>query len=89
MKTISFVQNLSQNEKKILKLGNLNISRDWGWAPEYMRGCVKIMSLKKLDDFILATGKTITLKYVIKEIFQLKGLNWKQYVKIDKKILGH
>ena len=85
MKTISFVQNLSQNEKKILKLGNLNISRDWGWAPEYMRGCVKIMSLKKLDDFILATGKTITLKYVIKEIFQLKGLNWKQYVKIDKK----
>ncbi len=73
------------NKKKNLMLGNINIKRDWGWGPEYMSGCIKIMEKNYFDDFIIATGKTISLKKIVEYAFKRNKLNWKKYVKLSKK----
>ena len=77
---------LKKNEKLRLKVGNIKIKRDWGWGPEYMIGCHKILNSKKIDDYIIATGKTVSLKEIIKNSFKQLGLNWKNYTIIEKKI---
>lgn len=72
------------NEK--LYLGNLNISRDWGWAPEYVELMWKMLQLDKPDDFIVATGITLSLKEFIQYAFEYFNLNWKEYVVIDSNL---
>ncbi len=62
-----------------LKLGNINIYRDWGWAPEFSEAIFKINNNKVPDDYVVGTGKITSLKYIISRIFKLK--------KIDKKFL--
>lgn len=79
------VAEISLGLKKHLVLGNLKAKRDWGYAPEYMEAIHKIMQLKKPDNFVIATGETHTVEDFVKETFDLAGLNWKKYVKIDKR----
>ena len=66
-----------QNNK--LKLGNIDIFRDWGWAPEFSDAIYKINNKKIPEDYVVGTGKITSLKYIIKKIFKFK--------KIDKKYL--
>ena len=68
-----------KHQKQRLKLGNINIFRDWGWAPEFSEAIYKINNKKIPDDYVVGTGKITSLKYIIKKIFKLK--------KIDKKFL--
>ena len=65
-------------------LGSIEISRDWGWAPEYVKVMFKILNQKKVDDYIIATGKTIKLKSVLDKVFKLNNLNWKNHVTTKK-----
>jgi GDPmannose 4,6-dehydratase len=73
--------------KERLKLGNLNIKRDWGWAPDYVNAIWRIIQQPKADEFIIATGKTISLEEFVNKIFIFFGLNWKDYVDIDNSLL--
>ena len=52
-----------------------------------MNGCHKILNSKKIDDYIIATGKTVSLKEIIKNSFKKFDLNWKNYTVIEKKFL--
>ena len=61
-KIVDHVKKIKKNEKLRLKVGNIKIKRDWGWGPEYMIGCHKILNSKKIDDYIIATGKTVSLR---------------------------
>ena len=56
---------LKHKNKNSLTLGNINIRRDWGWAPEYMKIVYKISKKEKVDDYIIATGATVSLKKII------------------------
>ena len=58
---------------------NINIFRDWGWAPEFSDAIYKINNKKIPEDYVVGTGKVTSLKYIIKKIFKLK--------KIDRKFL--
>ena len=80
------VKFLKGNKKKI-ELGNINAARDWGWAPEYMEIVHKILNKKKPKDLIIATGKTVKIKNVLKIAFSKKELNWRKFVKTNKKYL--
>jgi len=60
-------------EKRIL-LGNLNSQRDWGYAPEYCEGMWKILQNDKPDDFILATGKTNSVREFVNLAFKNLGV---------------
>ena len=86
MKLILAVKKISK-KSDIIFLGNINVKRDWGWAPEYMEGCYKAMKSNKINDYIIATGTTVLLKDVISMIFKLKKLNWKKYIKYNRENL--
>lgn len=75
-----------KNEKYILKLGNINVKRDWGCAKEYMEGIIKIMASKKPDDYIVATGSLFSIKELIIIASKLTSvkINWKY----DKKLIA-
>ena len=83
-KIVNNIKKIKINEDNKLKVGNINIKRDWGWAPEYMRVCHKILNSKKIDDYIIATGKTVSLKKIIILFFKKFNLDWKKYTIIDK-----
>jgi GDPmannose 4,6-dehydratase len=66
-----------------LQLGNLDISRDWGWAPEYVEAMWLMMQLDKPDDFVIATGRKESLKYFVSKSFEYFDLDWQKYVEIE------
>jgi GDPmannose 4,6-dehydratase len=66
-----------------VQLGNLDISRDWGWAPEYVEAMWLMMQLDQPDDFVIATGRKESLKYFVAKSFEYFGLDWQKYVEIE------
>jgi len=68
-----------------LKLGNLDASRDWGHAKDYVYAMWLIMQHDKPDDFVCSTGISHTVKDLILYVFNKLELDWEQYISIDKK----
>ncbi len=73
--------------KEKLKLGNIGIARDWGWAPEYVEAMWLILQQEKADDFVIATGETNTLADFVAEVFRCVGLDWHDHVESDQSLL--
>jgi GDPmannose 4,6-dehydratase len=78
---------ISQGSKEKLILGALNISRDWGWAPEYVEAMWLMLQLDKADDFIIATGETNSLKDFVAQTFASFGLEWTEHVQHDDQLM--
>ena len=74
-------------KKKNIYLGDIKAKIDWGYAKEYAETAWKIMQLKKPDFFVIATGEVHSVEYFLKNCFSYVGLNYKKYLKIDKKLL--
>lgn len=70
-----------------LKLGNLDATRDWGHAKDYVKAMWEILQLDKADDFVCATGVSHSVKELVNYVFTRLGLHWSEYVKQDKKFL--
>jgi len=70
-----------------LFLGNLESSRDWGYAPEYVEAMWQILQQEKPDDFVIATGETHTVREFLEEAFGYAGLDWHKYVQEDPRYL--
>jgi GDPmannose 4,6-dehydratase len=70
---------------KELVLGNLYSKRDWGHAKDYIEGMWLMLQQQTPKDFVLATGETRTVEEMVKYVFDELGLDWKSYVKTDKK----
>ncbi|MEK6880695.1 MAG: GDP-mannose 4,6-dehydratase, partial [Nanoarchaeota archaeon] len=68
---------------KELKIGNLEAKSDWGYAPEYVECMWKILQYEKPEDFVIATNETHSVKEFVELAFQLVGLDWKLYLKVD------
>jgi GDPmannose 4,6-dehydratase len=77
---------IKKNKSKRIQIGNINISRDWGWAPDYVDAIIKIINYKTPDDFIIATGKSSKLKEIIKKVFSHFNLDYKKFLKINRKL---
>ena len=80
--TRGIVSILAKKEDK-LYLGNLDAKRDWGFAKEYVQAMWLMLQQDKPDDYVIATGETHTVREFLELAFELVGLNWKRYVKID------
>ena len=78
---------ISQGSKERLQLGNTAISRDWGWAPEYVHAMWLMLQQTRPDDFVIATGKTTSLEDFVDITFRQLGLEWRQHVDIDASLL--
>jgi len=66
-----------------LKLGDLSISRDWGWAPEYVDAMWRMLQQDVPDDYVIATGEANSLKEFLAEAFARVGLDWHDHVEVD------
>ena len=71
---------IATDRSKRLKLGRLDIARDWGWAPEYVEAMWLMLQQPKPEDFVIATGETHTLESFVAQAFAEHGLDWKQHV---------
>jgi GDPmannose 4,6-dehydratase len=72
--------------KKLL-MGNLDAKRDWGFAGDYVEAMWMILQQPEPDDFVLATGKTHSIRQLLEVAFRAVGLNWEEYVEIDPKFI--
>ncbi len=70
-----------------LELGNLDIERDWGWAPEYVGAMWAMLQRDKPDDYVVATGQSHTLGEFAAAAFAHFGLDWRNHVKSDPSLL--
>ena len=74
--------------KKKLSLGNLNSKRDWGHAKDYVQGMWKIMQHKQPDDFVLATGRQITIREFVVKCLKFFKFKYKFIGKgLDEKVI--
>jgi GDPmannose 4,6-dehydratase len=85
-KIVSTAIRIANGSKEILELGRLDVSRDWGWAPEYVEAMWLIMQQKTPIDLVIATGKSHSLKEFTKEVFSKVGLEWNKYVCLKKNL---
>lgn len=70
-----------------LELGNIDISRDWGWAPDYVEAMWLMLQQDIPDDFIIATGRTSSLADFVRMVFACVGLDWTRYVRYRSDLL--
>ena len=86
-KISSSVARIKLGLQKELNLGNIDAQRDWGHAADYVVAMWKMLQQKKPEDFVIGTGKMHSVKNFAKLAFQHVGLNYKDYIKIDKKLI--
>src|SRR5580692_2174788 len=72
---------------KVLKLGNLDSKRDWGFAGDYVRAMWMMLQQPQPDDYVVATGETHTVRRLVELAFGAVGLDWNKYVEIDPSLV--
>jgi len=82
-KIISTALAIKNGEKDVLNLGNLDVTRDWGWAPEYVDAMWRMLQHPEPEDFVIATGESNSLEDFVKFTFDTLDLDYKKYVKTD------
>ena len=80
------VARIKYNLQKELYLGNIKTKRDWGHAKDYVEAMWLMMQQKRPDDFVISTGKQFSVEHFAQLAFKVAGLNYKKYLKIDKKL---
>ena len=85
-KIINAAVDISKGKNKTLNLGNIDIIRDWGWAPDYVEAMWLMMENNISEDFVVATGISKSLKDFLSISFEYLNLNWKNYVSIDENL---
>ncbi len=68
-------------------LGNLEVSRDWGWAPDYVEAMWLMLQRESALDLVIATGRTVSLEYFVRAAFAYFNLDWKVHVVQDQTLL--
>ena len=70
-----------------LRLGNLDAKRDWGFAGDYVQAMWLMLQQRRPDDFVIATGETHSVKELAEIAFNHLGLDWRRFVKVDRKLI--
>ncbi len=86
-KIVATACRIATGSKEKLHLGNIEISRDWGWAPEYVEAMWMMLQRDTPSDYIIATGETRSLKEFVCSVFSCFDLDWQKYIDIDATFL--
>jgi GDPmannose 4,6-dehydratase len=86
-KVIATACRIAQGSGEKLTLGNLQIRRDWGWAPEYVEAMWKMLQFEEAQDFIIATGVSHSLEEFVKESFAAVDLDWRDHTVVSDALL--
>ena len=78
------IKDILDGKKQYIELGNLDARRDWGYAPQYVRGMHMMLQQPYPGDYIIATGESHSIKEFLEIAFNYAGLdNWQKYVRIN------
>lgn len=86
-KIVSAAQRIASGSSEKLKLGNIDINRDWGWAPEYVDAMWRMLNRETPEDFVIATGLKQSLRDFVQAVFEEAGLDWRNHVIVDPALL--
>lgn len=70
-----------------LLMGNIDASRDWGFAGDYVRAMWMMLQQPDPEDYVIATGRSHTVREMLDVAFRAAGLNWEDYVRVDPSLL--
>jgi GDPmannose 4,6-dehydratase len=86
-KIVSAARRIAAGATEQLHVGNIDVERDWGWAPEYVEAMWRMLQQPQPDDFVIGTGESHSLEEFIQTTFELVGLDWKEHVRVNPKLL--
>jgi GDPmannose 4,6-dehydratase len=86
-KIIAGVCRIAQGSSEHVYLGNMQIQRDWGWAPEYVEAMYLMLQQEQPDDYVIATGESSSLEDFVAAAFASVDLDWREHVVIDTSLL--
>lgn len=73
---------IAAGQQDTLELGDLDVARDWGWAPDYVRAMILMMQAAKPSDYVLATGISHRLSFFVEKAFAAAGIaDWREHVR--------
>jgi len=84
-KVTDAVARIKQNKQNELRLGNIDAKRDWGYAGDYVQAMWLMLQQQKPGDYVIATGRSTTVRDMCKMAFEYVGLNYEKYVVRDPK----
>ena len=73
--------------QQTLTLGDLDAERDWGYAADFVSGMYRILQHARPDDYVLATGRSHSIRDLLQIAFSYVGLDWRQHVMVDQRFL--
>ncbi|MEI7997934.1 MAG: GDP-mannose 4,6-dehydratase [Candidatus Omnitrophota bacterium] len=85
-KILSTAVKISKGSQEKLKLGNISIKRDWGYAPDYVQGMWLMLQQSFPKDYVIASGQTRSLQEFVDFTFRNLNLCWEDHVEIDKNL---
>jgi GDPmannose 4,6-dehydratase len=82
-KIIAAAARIAAGSEVKLRLGRLDVVRDWGWAPEYVDAMWRMLQQERAQDFVIATGEANSLQSFVEHAFDFFGLDWRLHVESD------
>jgi GDPmannose 4,6-dehydratase len=86
-KIASAAARIGRGADERLKLGRLDVVRDWGWAPEYVEAMWRMLQRGEPRDYIISTGEAHSLEQFVAAAFAAAGLDWHDHVETDPGLL--
>lgn len=87
-KITSGAARIAAGKAETLALGNMDVKRDWGWAPDYVDAVFRMAVADKADDFVIATGTSHTVREFVAAAFVAVGIDdWERFVVIDPRFV--
>ena len=86
-KIISTAVRIKHGSDERLTLGNIDIIRDWGWAPEYVDAMWRMMQVDATKDYVISTGIGNSLADFVSKTFEYLQLDWKDYTDLSEELL--
>lgn len=85
-KIIDAAFKIKEGSLEKLQLGDIEIVRDWGYAPEYVKAMKLMLQHHKPEDFIICSGYPSTLKTIVEMVFSQLELDYSEHIEIDKNL---
>jgi GDPmannose 4,6-dehydratase len=86
-KVVAAACRIARGSNEKLGLGNLDIERDWGWAPEYVEAMWLMLQQDEPSDYVIATGESNPLSRFVELAFKEVNLDWRDHVVVDTAFL--
>jgi GDPmannose 4,6-dehydratase len=85
-KVVATACRIAAGSRERLSLGNLDVERDWGWAPEYVQAMWLMLQQEDPGDFVIATGTSHSLRRFVEQTFAALDLDWQAHDEIDDRL---